>query len=293
MTLNSMTGYGRAEGAYKDWSWVWEVRSVNGKNLDMRLRLPPGFESLDPQIRKAVSKALNRGNLQISLAINSAGGEGSFSVNENLLQKLIDIGGPYVEAGQVKPPRLDGLYQVRGVVNEDMATASDPALKPRNTAILQSLDEMLAGLKRARAEEGQALDTVLGDCVDSLEKLIANARNCKGSQAGQIKSDLERKFKDLLGEKLPEDKLIAEAALLALKADIREELDRLDAHTAQAKSLLATGYPVGRKLDFLCQEFIREINTLCSKSTDIDLTQVGLEMKSVVEQLREQAANVE
>ena len=291
--MSSMTGYGRSENSFENWSWVWEARAVNGNNLDMRLRLPPGFESLEPKIRKTVSKALARGNLQISLTVQSAGGDGSYSINEGWLNSLIEKGQAFTEDGKVGRPRLDGLYLVKGVVMDGFQSASDPALEPRNTAILKGLDDMLLALKTARASEGQAMAEMLAGCVDQLTDLTAGARKCAGAQIEQIRQKLDEKLQDLMAEKLPEDRLATETALLAVKADVREELDRLDAHIAQAHKLLKTEGAIGRKLDFLSQEFIREINTMCSKSTDIELTQIGLEMKSAIEQFREQAANVE
>ena len=293
MNLSSMTGYGRTEGHFEAWSWVWEVRAVNGKNLDMRMRLPPGFESLEPKIRKAVNQTLARGNLQISLNIQSAGGDGSYAINEGWLNTLIEKGQEFTDDGKAGRPRMDGLYLVKGVVMDGFQSASDPAFEPRNTAILAGLDDMLVSLKKARAAEGQALAEMLANCVESFKKLTERARSCAGAQIDQIRQKLEDKLKDLLAENLQEDRLTTEIALLAVKADVREELDRLDAHIVQAQVLLYTDGAIGRKLDFLSQEFIREINTMCSKSTNIELTQIGLDMKSIIEQFREQAANVE
>ncbi|MCF6274592.1 MAG: YicC family protein [Robiginitomaculum sp.] len=290
----SMTGYGRTEAQFEDSAWVWEVRAVNGKNLDMRLRLPAGFESLDPLIRSKVKGALGRGNLQINLDMSASGGEDAYTINEAWLQALIEYAAEMQNKNShISPLRVDGLYLVRGVVNEGAQNAADPKFEARNAAILESLDDMLAALLHARKTEGAALAKILASNVDAFEKLIAKARICEGALAGVLKQKFEQKLTELLGEDLPQDKLLQEATLLAIKADIREELDRLDAHIAQAKTLLKAGSPVGRKLDFLCQEFIREINTLCSKSTDIELTQIGLDMKSLTEQFREQAANVE
>lgn len=294
MSLMSMTGYGRAEGHFEDSAWVWEVRAVNGKNLDMRLRLPAGFESLDPLIRRKVKAALARGNLQISLDMRDSGGDDTYTINQAWLQTLIDNAAEMQSKNpHISPPRMDGLYLVRGVVNEATQSAADPKFEARNTAVLESLDDMLAALLNARKAEGAALAKILAPHVIAFEKLIAKARICEGALADILKQKFAQKLTELLGEDLPQDKLLQEATMLAIKADIREELDRLDAHIAQAKTLLKAGSPVGRKLDFLCQEFIREINTLCSKSTNIELTQIGLDMKSLIEQFREQAANVE
>lgn len=292
--LMSMTGYGRTEGNYEDTSWVWEVRAVNGKNLDMRLRLPPGFESLDPLIRRKVNAALHRGNLQINLNMNAAGSSENYMINTQWLQRLVDATIYASEANeQLAPPRADGLLHVRGVITETIESAADPKFKPRNDAIMKSLGVLLANLKQARKSEGKAMAKILKSNIKTLETLIAKARLCEGAMAKNIKQKLSEKLTDLLGDSLCQDKLVQEAALLAVRADVREELDRLDAHVEQAKTLLKAGSPIGRKLDFLSQEFIREINTMCAKSTDITLTQIGLDMKSLIEQFREQAANVE
>ena len=292
--LMSMTGYGRAEGSFEDSTWVWEVRAVNGKNLDMRLRLPAGFESLDPRIRRTVGTALVRGNLQISLDMQTLSGTNNYTINTKWLQTLIDSSAHMQQKNpEMSAPNLDGFYLVRGVVTETTRSAADPQYKPRNTAILNSLGDMLTHLKQARKVEGKALEKILKTNLKKFEALMVKARICEGAQAEHIKKKFTQKLTDLLGENLPQDKLAQEAALLAIKADVREELDRLDAHVRQAKSLLKTGSPIGRKLDFLSQEFIREINTLCSKSIDIQLIQIALDMKSLIEQFREQAANVE
>ncbi len=292
--LMSMTGYGRSEGAFEDSSWVWEVRAVNGKNLDMRLRLPPGFESLDPLIRKKINRALHRGNLQINLSMNAVGNNENYQINTQWLQRLIDAALSASKANEhLPPPHVDGLFHVRGVITETTQSAADPKYKPRNDAILKSLGVLIAHLKQARKSEGKALAKILKSNIKDMEHFVRQARICEGASAEYIKQQLTYKLTDLLGDGLCQDKLVQEAALLAIKADVREELDRLDAHIEQAKKLLKTGSPIGRKLDFLSQEFIREINTMCAKSTDITLTQIGLDMKSLIEQFREQAANVE
>ncbi len=291
--MMSMTGYGRAEGAFEDYSWVWEVRGVNGKGLDMRLRLPSGFESLEGAIRKTVGKTLKRGNLQISLDMKSASGAGSYKINKDWLKALVDEGAALVKGGHVKPARLDGLYLVRGVVVDDTESAADPRMEARNEALMASLGDMLDAVKSARKQEGKALANIMGKNIEAFAGLNKQARTCESAQAPQIKQKLAARITELLGDDFSEDRLIQEAALIAAKADVREELDRLDAHVEAANKLLKSGVPIGRKLDFLAQEFIREINTLCSKSSDIELTNIGLEMKSLTEQFREQAANVE
>lgn len=294
MSPKSMTGYGRAEGEFEDWSWVWEVRSVNGKSLDMRFRLPAGFESLEPKIRKTVSIALKRGNLQITLTMSAGQSASNYAINHALVDVLLAEGDSLSAKHGLASASVDGLYRVSGVLVEDAGpNAHAPQMKTRNEKILYSLAEMIDALILARRQEGTAMGEVLGQCVVSLDNLTAKARTCEGAILANIKTKLGEKVRELLGEELSPERLAQETALLAVKADVREELDRLEAHITQAKSLLGSNAPIGRKLDFLSQEFIREINTLCSKSIDIEMTQIGLEMKSVVEQFREQAANIE
>ncbi len=294
MSVKSMTGYGRAESAYEDWSWVWEVRSVNGKSLDMRFRLPSGFESLEPKIRKAVSSHLKRGNLQITLTMNSGASANHYTINHALVEALLAEGDALAKKHGLAPASVDGLYRVQGVLVEAIGpSAQSPQMEARNQEIFNSLEEMLKTLLLAREQEGRAMGDVLGQCITSLEALTLQASQCESTVLANIKNKLDGKVKELLGEGLSPERLAQETALLAVKADVKEELDRLRAHVSQAKKLLASGALIGRKLDFLSQEFIREINTLCSKSIDIKMTQTGLEMKSVVEQFREQAANIE
>lgn len=293
MNLMSMTGYGRAEGRFEDWSWVWEVRAVNGKSLDMRLRLPAGFESYEVKLRKAAARSLQRGNLQISLNLHSDIGASGQTINHNWLRVLLEDGAQHVEKYGLESGSLGDLYLVKGVIEDSIETASDPKFEARNQAIMSSFEDMLSALREARRAEGQELEGIMNTCVSSFQSLTAAAKKRADSQPVQIKEKLLARVSELIGEHISEEKLILEVSLLATKADVREELDRLEAHISQAGTLLKQNGAIGRKLDFLSQEFIREINTLCSKSSDIELTRIGLEMKSLIEQFREQAANVE
>lgn len=293
MTLKSMTGFGRAEGCFEDWSWGWEVRAVNGKSLDIRMKLPNGYESLEPHIRKHVSTALHRGSLQISLKVLTTGQDLPYRVNTEWLQILVSSA---LEVGKdrgINTVQLDGLYAAKGVVEEVIPSAADPKYKRRNIQLLKSLGVMTSSLNDARLSEGAALAEILTANVKAMAAEISKAHKCSANTAKTIKQKLDQRFEELLGEKLPQDRLVQEAVILAVKADVREELDRLDAHIKQALILIKQGSPIGRKLDFLSQEILREINTLCSKSTDLALTNIGLELKSLIEQFREQAANVE
>ena len=289
-----MTGFGRDEGRFEEWDWVWELRSVNAKGLDLRLRLPQGFESLEIPVRKRVAKSLTRGAVQVSLSVQSQSGAGRYVVNTDWLEQLIThSSGLSQKHPDLHPATIGELLQIEGVIAEQNTSASGPELTARNKALLASLERAVKALKSSRRKEGRALARVLTGQMKDFRACLERAKSCDGVRLETIRQNLASKIAELAPEGFGEERLAQEVALLAVKADVREEIDRLEAHLAQAKSLLKTGSPVGRKLDFLVQEFMREINTLCSKSGDIDLTQAGLAMKSLIEQFREQAANVE
>ena len=281
--LSGMTGFARQSGEAGGVNWSWEARSVNGKSLDIRLRLPSELSGLDGPIRKHCAQMFSRGNIQISLSLQRADGGKSYRINDALLEQLKAAGGT----------DLSLLLTAHGVVEEVPKAASEEEQKGLEQELLASFKALSTDLNNSRLEEGAALEPILGQNVKDIKSHLQTASALAASQPGAIKAKLESKLEELLGEKLPAERLAQEAALLAMKADVREELDRLRAHCEQAETLLAQGSPIGRKLDFLAQEFNRETNTLCSKSADIDLTQTGLALKSVIEQFREQAANVE
>ncbi len=300
MGINSMTGFARSEGTAPDdsLSWVWELRTVNGKGLDIRLRLPPGHEGLEPKVRQTAASQLNRGNLNITLAVTYKGSADGYQVNQEFLDTLIALAAnkaTYLPDGVV-PATLDGLMAVKGVVE-----AADPSAKTEDerTAcaqnLLTGLDQALASLVQARQEEGQHLSDTLTVQLSEMDSLTTAAKNTAVSQPDALKARLKAQVDTLLegSSSLPEDRLVQEAAILATKADVREELDRLTAHIAQGRDLVTKGSPCGRRLEFLSQELNREANTLCSKSTDADLTRIGLDLKAVIDQFREQIQNVE
>ena len=282
-SLSGMTGFARVSGTHEEISWSWEVRSVNGKSLDVRLRLPSDLSALDGPIRKRISQDFSRGNLQVSLNLQNGDGGKAYRINEALLDKLEKKGAK----------DLSVLMTVPGIVEEVPNNLSDEDKKSLHISLLSSFDKLCVELKSARDDEGKALAPILLDNVTEIESHVATASKLAAVLPETLERNLQDKFQALLGENLPEDRLAQEAAVLAMKADVREELDRLRAHCVQARELMAQGSPIGRKLDFLSQEFNRETNTLCSKSADIELTQTGLALKSVIEQFREQAANVE
>lgn len=288
--LHSMTGFARTSGVQGDVSWVWEARSVNGKSLDVRWRLPQGLSALEPLGRKAFEAKISRGNIQASLTLSRVGSDSGYEVDEAWLEQLSQISSTV--PGMTDPAHLPQLMQIEGVIRPaDMAKAvMDEAVK---AAVMESLEALIFNLVAARKTEGAALSNLLSAAVDQIEALTAKAKDNADNQPAAIKARFDEKFAALMGDNLDPQRLATEAAILAVKADVREELDRLTAHAAQARALLAHGSPIGRKLEFLAQEFNREINTLCSKSASIALTQIGLSLKSANEQFREQAANVE
>ena len=283
-SLSGMTGFARASGSHEAMSWSWEARSVNGKSLDVRLRLPSDLSDLDGPIRKRAAQNFSRGNIQISLTLQRGDGGKAYRINEALLDKL---------ERKASMADISVLLTVPGVVEEVPNNLSEDDQKALIIKLLESFDELSAKLKSAREDEGQALTSILLDNVLEIETHVKTASGLAAILPETLKLNLQDKLTALLGDNLTDERLAQEAALLAIKADVREELDRLRAHCVQAHELIAQGSPIGRKLGFLAQEFNREANTLCSKSADIELTQTGLALKSVIEQFKEQAANVE
>lgn len=293
MTLSGMTGFGRAEGAMGDWSWAVEARSVNGRNLEVRFRGPPGLDSLERAAREAAQARFQRGQLQVGVQAKRAEGGGAVRVNLEQVERYLALGAPLIASGRAGPPSLDGLLALRGVIEAD-DTGLDPETQAAlEAAISSSISAALDGLAAARAEEGRQLLVVLIGHVDRIAELAAQARDTASGQPAAIKARFETRLKELAGEAASEERIIQEAAALAVKADVREELDRLSGHMESARGLLAQGAAVGRRLDFLTQEFMREANTLCSKSQVAGLTAIGLDLKAVIEQFREQVQNVE
>lgn len=276
--LSSMTGFASAAGP----GWSWEVRSVNHRGLDLRLRLPSGRDGLEPRVRQAVQARFARGSVTVELGFEQASGRQRYRVDEAWLDELADI------AGRRGGGDIAGLMALRGVIE-----TADPGSDERDEAeLLATLEEALDGLGEARRTEGRALGAALDAHLLAMRGQARAARERAASRPAALRDRLAAAVAALDAD-LPEERLAQEVALLAAKADIREELDRLDAHLEAAAALLASGDAVGRKLDFLCQEIHREANTLGSKSADLDLTRTVLELKAVLEAFREQARNVE
>lgn len=295
-----MTGFARSEGLALNGSlsWVWELRSVNGKGLDVRLRLPPGLETLEPLVRKTAADRLARGNLNMTLSVSYTDSGSGHRINEEFLDTLIDLAKRKAieHAPDIAPASMDGLFGLKGVIEpSDPEPKSEEERQERSDALLAGLSQALESLIEARAEEGGHMATLLSSQIDNIETLCDRAAATAATQPDALKSRIKAQVDTLLeaSSSLNEDKLAQEAALLATKADVREELDRLSAHISQGRELMAKGSPCGRRLEFLSQEFNREANTLCSKSSDADLTKIGLELKAVIDQFREQIQNVE
>ena len=291
--LASMTGFARAEGDDLGISWVWEMKSVNSKSLDLRLRLAPGFDSLEPQLRAMLAQRFRRGNFSASLAVTRTT-PAVVRVNRETLAQLVALMNELAGEIEAAPPRIDGLLALRGVV-EMVEDEPDAVLEERRRAVLDSWRIALDRLANARAEEGARLSAVLRNQLAEMIALVEAAVECAAAQPAAIRERLQTMLASLadLAPGMPEERVAQEMALLVARSDIREELERLRAHIEQAADLLRQEEAVGRRLDFLCQELNREANTLCSKSADIELTRIGLSLKAAVEQFREQVQNIE
>lgn len=293
MTISGMTGFARTEGAHGAWSWAVEARSVNGRNLETRFRGPPGFETLERAARDGAQGRFQRGQLTVNVQAKRAESGGEVQVNIQVLERYLTAGGPYVATGMVAKPSLDGLLALKGVIEAREDEDDADARAAVEAAMAASIGQALDGLKTARQEEGAALDPVLNSLVDSIEDLTRQAEREAAGQPTVLKERFARRMAELVGEAASEERIVQEAAAQAVKADVREELDRLASHVAAARTLLSGEGASGRRLDFLSQEFMRESNTLCSKSALTSLTAIGLELKAVIEQFREQVQNVE
>ena len=295
MPLQSMTGFARTDGVFEGASWTWEVRSVNGRSLDVRVRLAPGHDALEPRVREACAKRFQRGNIQVGLTVKRIAGETEIRLNEAALGQVLEISRRAAEIAKVAPPKLDSLLAIRGVLEVAEPEEGAATAAARLAAMQASLDEALESLAAARAAEGQRLLAVL---AEQLERVALHTRTAASSPARTpeaIGKRLGEQVQRLLQEssQLDQMRLHQEAALLAARADIEEEIQRLGSHLAAARSLLEQGGAVGRQLDFLAQEFNREANTLCSKANDPEITRAGLALKVVIDQMREQVQNIE
>ncbi|PST21051.1 YicC family protein [Rhizobium sp. JAB6] len=295
MALQSMTGFARREGTSGRGRWAWELRSVNGKGLDIRLRLPPGLERLEADVRKSIADRLTRGNLQVGLSLSIEESRVEVVVNQDALAAVLALRDQLAGIVDPSPLRLESLMSVRGLVEFKEAEEDEDAVAARDADIMAGLQAALDDLRDMRRQEGDALGKVLLGHVATIEMLTTTVERDPSRSPREIAARLATQVSMLLdgSSGLDRDRLHAEAALLATKADLREEIDRLKAHVAAARDLISKGGPVGRKLDFLAQEFNRESNTICSKSNAAAVTAAGIELKVVIDQFREQVQNLE
>jgi uncharacterized protein (TIGR00255 family) len=295
MTLSSMTGFARADGHAAGLSWHWEVRSVNGRSLDIRCRIPAGMEGLEIEARALAQSRFHRGSLQVNLDVRRE----SFAdirVNEAALDRLVALAKTVQQKHGLPPPSVEGLLALRGVLEEIEEEASEDEIAQRNRLLLNTLAEAFDHLVATRRLEGEKLRAVVIAQIDRLAALAEDARDCPERSPERIRARLQLQLDRLAesGRNFDPDRLHQEAVLLATRSDIQEELDRIFAHVAASRQLLKDGAgPVGRKLDFLAQEFHREANTLCAKSPHQALSAIGLAIKGVIDQIREQVQNIE
>jgi uncharacterized protein (TIGR00255 family) len=294
LKLSSMTGFARAEGASGAWSWAVEARSVNGRNLEVRFRGPPGFDGLERIAREAGQARFQRGQVNVSLTARRAETAGAVRINREVLERYLALADELTGKGHALTPSADGLLGLRGVLEIGEAEEEAPEARALAEAgMARSVAEALDGLKTSRLAEGATLGAVLSGLVEQIEALCGEAEGEAGAQGPAIRDKFAKRLAELLGDAAPADRIVQEAAVMATKADVREELDRLGSHVAAARALMTDDAAAGRRLDFLTQEFMREANTLCSKSATTGLTRVGLALKAAIDQFREQVQNVE
>lgn len=292
-----MTGFAREAGQLTDGtSYAWELKSVNGRGLELRARVPGGLDALEPLLREAAAKRLKRGNVQVGLALKSES-RATLAPDPVALERAMQLALELAKRLGAPPPRAEALLALPGVMRAEAGEPDEAQEEAKRAQLLAAFHRALDQLVQARRGEGARLAEVLTTLLDEIEALCAAAAAEAATQPAQQQERWLASLSALLDEnargKIPEERLAQEVALLAAKSDVREELDRLAAHLDAARALLAAGEGAGRKLDFLVQEFVREANTLCSKSASVALTRIGLDLKAAIERLREQAANVE
>ncbi|MGV8855066.1 MAG: YicC/YloC family endoribonuclease [Devosia sp.] len=289
-----MTGYARATGAVPGASFICEIKSVNSRGLDIRLRLAPGFDALEVDIRQLIGNMMSRGSITCNLAIERDGAGGQVLVNQQALATVLAALAELTGKVAATPPSLDGILALKGVLEQRDLPMTAVAEEALGNAIIEGVSEALVDLVVARRQEGGRIAAVLLERLQEIESQVAQAEAHPARNRDAILTRLRQQVAELADDiTVSQDRLAQEALLLATKADIREELDRLTAHLDSARQLIAGGGPVGRRLDFLAQEFNREANTLCSKANAVELTAIGLDLKASIDQLREQVQNIE
>ncbi|WP_424631904.1 YicC/YloC family endoribonuclease [Bradyrhizobium sp. SYSU BS000235] len=295
MALSSMTGFARSHGTSGPYDFEWELKSVNAKGFDFRLRLPPGWDEVETFARKRAAELLARGTVYANLTVKRTGAASVVRVNDDVLNSILKVVGDISARTDAVAPSVDGLLAIKGVIEVVEPESNEEEMQAARVAVTAAFGQALESLIDMRKREGVALGQILLQRMEDIERLSKRAEAAPGRKPEAIKARLAEQIAALLetSDRFDEDRLSQEAILIAAKADIREELDRIASHVSQTRELLGKGGPVGRRLDFLAQEFNREVNTTCSKSNDIELTNTGLEMKNVVEQFREQVQNLE
>src|SRR4051794_6257883 len=295
MALSSMTGFARSHGTSGPYAFEWELKSVNAKGFDLRLRLPPGWDEIEQIARKRAAEVLSRGTVYANLNVKRADALSSVRVNEGVLASIVKVAGELAGRIDAVAPSIDGLLAIKGVIEVVEPESNEAEDKAAKAAAAKAFDQALVELVEMRQREGLTLGQILSQRMDEIEHLAKRAEAAPGRKPEAIKARLAEQLVALLeaSDRFDPDRLNQEALLIAAKADIREELDRIASHISQAREMIGKGGPIGRRLDFLAQEFNREVNTCCSKSNDLELTNTGLAMKNVVEQFREQVQNLE
>ncbi len=297
-SLQSMTGFSRVAGevslGQKIFSYIWEIKSLNNKGLDIRCRLPSWLEALEQNIRTEIKAEISRGSVAANLTLKSVENVQNLSINHDVLEQAVAATTLIQDKlPTAQPASIDGILSVRGLISVAESDLSDEEQAILSRSLLQSLREAVTSLCEARSAEGKALLDLLTGHLDEISRLLELAKNEAETATKALRTRLQEQVNSLVGEAVSEERLAQEVTLLAVKADIREELDRLEAHLASARALLCQHEPVGRKLDFLIQEFNREANTLCSKAHNLELKNIGLGMKATIDQMREQVQNVQ
>jgi uncharacterized protein (TIGR00255 family) len=295
MALSSMTGFARSHGASGPYTFEWELKSVNAKGFDLRMRMPPGWDEIELSAKKRAGELLSRGTVYANLNIKRTNAAAAIRINEDVLAAVVRVAGELAGRIDAVAPSIDGLLGIKGVIEVVEPESDEVEDAAAKAAVGIAFEQALADLVEMRRREGNALGKILLQRMDEIEGLAKKAEAAPGRKPEAIRARLAEQVAALLesSDRFDADRLAQEALLIATKADVREELDRIASHVAQAREMLDKGGPVGRRLDFLAQEFNREVNTCCSKSNDLELTNTGLEMKNVVEQFREQVQNLE
>ena len=295
MTVSSMTGFARVEGAHAPWVWYWEGKSVNGRGLELRCRLPPGLDALEAELRARAQKLFKRGNIQVTLFLERTAGGADIKINKDALAAVLKSIAEVRGSGSFASPDPAAILSIKGVIESGEPEEDEALIAARDAKLIATADELLSALAAARSAEGRAVGAVAQGLNERIAALAEQAHAHAATQPEMLRTRMKEQIKLLLdgGAGVSEERLAQELALIAVKADVREEIDRLRVHVKAARELLGSKEAVGRKLDFLSQEFNREANTLCSKAADVGLTAIGLELKAVIDQFREQVQNIE